>query len=488
MGLAAIGCPSTDAGAEHLIAILSEFGGNVIVLGDNDDAGRRHAEGIAASICESIPGSVEWATTPGGHKDPREWLNHRFPDGVARVSDTALTDAGADFMSALEPRRPEPAEPRPGRARAKLICFADVKPQPLEWLWRMRFPLGSISLIVGDPGGGKPTFTSDLAARVTTGEPWPDLPGERRSPGGVIVLNAEDLLDSIVVPRFRAAGGELSRAMFMAGVETAGGARYFTLDQIDALEDALTQMLDCRLVIIDPVSAYLGSVNSDKDAAVRGLLAPLADLASRYRVAVILVQHANKSQGTKALYRPGGSIGFVATARAAWVLGADPGNERRRLLVPLKCNLAPSATGLAFEIESVEVAGSDSVGRARYLNEVVSVSADELLGSDTGRTSSQSAVGRAKSFLVERLADGPVLSTELEEAAKAAGISVASFRRAKTDLGVEAVKEGFDGGWACALPEGAHEGAQGAHRGDMSIFGENAHLRGEQPSSDRSPA
>jgi len=61
------------------------------------------------------------------------------------------------------------------------------------------------------------------------------------------------------------------------------GIGYFNLaSDLPALEEAIRQTADARLVIIDPISVYLGGTDSHKNADIRGLLAPLADLAARY--------------------------------------------------------------------------------------------------------------------------------------------------------------------------------------------------------------
>src|SRR5439155_13947226 len=78
--------------------------------------------------------------------------------------------------------------------------------------------------------------------------------------------------------------------------------RAVTLADIDTIHDALTQAADARLVIVDPASAYLSDTDSHKNAEVRALLAPLAELATRRDVAIVLITHLSKS-GDSAIYR-----------------------------------------------------------------------------------------------------------------------------------------------------------------------------------------
>ena len=61
-----------------------------------------------------------------------------------------------------------------------------------------------------------------------------------------------------------------------------------------------------RLVIIDPLSAYFGSVDTFKESTVRAILSPLGDMASRFNVALVCIMHLNKGTSSKALYRTQG--------------------------------------------------------------------------------------------------------------------------------------------------------------------------------------
>ncbi len=102
-----------------------------------------------------------------------------------------------------------------------------------------------------------------------------------------------------------------------------------------------------RLVIIDPLAAYLGSTDSHCDAEVRGLLAPLAALAERTDAAVLGVMHLAKSSQRPAIYRAIGSIAFAAAARIVLAVAADPDRDDRRIMMPVKSNLAAASEALA---------------------------------------------------------------------------------------------------------------------------------------------
>src|SRR5439155_4738624 len=101
------------------------------------------------------------------------------------------------------------------------------------------------------------------------------------------------------------------------------------------------------LVIVDPINAYLGSsLDTHRDAALRSVLAPLANLAESWRVAVAFVGHLNKSSRDRAIYRANGSVAYIGAPRVVHLVGLNPDNERERVIVCIKNNLAPTPSAL----------------------------------------------------------------------------------------------------------------------------------------------
>src|SRR5262249_42740241 len=131
------------------------------------------------------------------------------------------------------------------------------------------------------------------------------------------------------------------------------------------------------LLVISPISAYLGSKDSFKDAEVRAILDPLAALAERRRVAVIGIMHLTKNQQRRVLSRINGSGGFVGVARVVLVVGEDPDRPARRLLASVKNNLGPQAPALAFTISDAGLNWDETP---------IAGTADELLAQDDALT------------------------------------------------------------------------------------------------------
>jgi hypothetical protein len=333
---------------------------------------------------------------------------------------------------------PRPISPR-------LIRLSDVRPEPLQWLWPGRIALGKLSIVAGDPGLGKSFLTCDLAARVSRGAPWPD--GSSLAPlGGVVLMNCEDGLADTIRPRLDAHAADVSRIVALDGVTdrtTSAEGRSFDLTRdLEALSTAIDEVEDCRLVIIDPVTAYLGQqTDSHRAADVRAVLAPLAALAERRRTAVVGVSHLNKGSGP-AMYRTIGSIAFTAAARSVWCVVRDRKDAERRLFLPVKNNLAYDQGGLAYTLDD---------GVVQWEADAVPTSIDEALGE--GRDLQQAdAVTQAVEWLGERLQAGPQPTQELKADAVAAGISRRALVQAKMALGVEMSPDGYMGAWQWRLP------------------------------------
>ena len=282
----------------------------------------------------------------------------------------------------------------------------------------------------------------------------------------MIVLSAEDDAADTIIPRLTAAGADLSRVHIVSAVATDDqkSRRLFNLQSdLVTLEEAIARVGDVRLVIIDPVSSYLGKVDSHKNAEVRTVLEPIGEMASRLRVAVVAVTHFSKGTGTSANHRIIGSIAFVAAARAAFIVSRDPDDENRRLFVPSKNNLGPDRDGLAFRIETRDVGRGIIAPAVSWDSEPVKRTADEILSAMSGSGDRHTAKDEAKTFLQEALGSRPVLVSDLEAEARAAGLlgerqrlSYNKAIRAAADiLGVVRRREGFGPGavYRWSLPD-----------------------------------
>jgi putative DNA primase/helicase len=350
-----------------------------------------------------------------------------------------------------------PASPRRQVAsvgRPIILRMDAVQPSPVQWLWDNKIPRGKLTLWVGDPGVGKSAGSTDIAARVSADLGFPDG-SPTRGPAGVVLISAEDGADDTIRPRLDVAGADVSRISLVQSVswfdENLGTSeRQLDLQRdLPALEEAIQQTADCVLVVVDPVTSYLGKIDSHKNAEVRAVLTPLAKMAAKYCVAILGITHLNKSTA-RAMDRVTGSLAFVAQARAVWIVGRDKKDHERRLVACLKNNLARDTMGMAYRL--VDVGGYP---RAEWEPDPVDIRADDLLAQERADATAREGRHReVETWLKKLLADGPMCSREVEAEAKGADIPWAAVRAAKARLGIVPYHEGGrHGSWKWTLPQ-----------------------------------
>ena len=355
-------------------------------------------------------------------------------------------EIGKKMPRILNSKNPEAKKDQvKSKAKAITICAADVVIEEVEWLWRNRFPVGKISLIAGDPGLGKSFLTADMTARVSTGKPWVD--GSPCKMGNVLFLSAEDAAADTIVPRLKSMDANLKNIHILEAVTEVmvdgNKERGFSLESdIKTLEDLLEKIQGVKLVIIDPITSYLGSgksCDSHKNSDVRAILSPLSKLAERKRVAIVLVSHLNKSESQSAINRVTGSGAFVAAARVAYYVAKSPDDPDLKIFAPVKANLAPPMEALSYTIQSKED-GKPFFHWEQTRLGVINL--DEFL--NRGSKKEDGKLDEAKEVLAELIKEKPEWDRkELLGVAKGIGVSERTLDRAKIDLGIKTIRSGF---------------------------------------------
>jgi putative DNA primase/helicase len=348
---------------------------------------------------------------------------------------------------------------------------SDIQPERLEWVWPGRIARGKAALLGGPPGLGKSQVMANIAAIVSTGGRWPCNEGNAPQ-GDVVILSAEDGIADTIVPRLIAAGADTSCVRIVAAATKMDGTgrKTFSLKtDVDLLEELSREIGTVRLIIIDPISAYMGGADGNGNVETREVLEPLAEMANRLGIAVVAVTHLNKggAGGQSALNRFAGSIAFVAAARSAYLVIEDPDDENRRLFLQAKNNLGPKGKGLAFRVEQRLIPGDILASNISWDTDHVTASVDEaLIASETrgGGGENRSGKDEATDFLRSVLSNGPVAVADIEAEARAAGLlgrespigQNKTFRQARKELGVMSSRDGFGPGarYVLSLPEG----------------------------------
>jgi hypothetical protein len=305
-----------------------------------------------------------------------------------------------------------------------------VTPRPIEWLWPGWIPLGKTITQGGDPGLGKSTLLLDLAARVSTDGAMPD--GSQGATGRVVILSAEDAIR----PRLEAAGADLTRITILDTVTDTKGPRPLQIPLDLPSLKAKLQEVSARLLIIDPLSAFLVGPDANKDQEVRRALYDLYLVSREARCTSILMRHLNKRSGGSAMYRGNMSIAVIGHSRAGLLVARDPDDDRHRILAMVKCNYAAEPPALRYHLEPMgQVCRVGWIGQSHY-------HADDLVQQQpTDAEKEEKQEARTKRELCKELIDcllahGPKEIRWIKKECAEAGFSRATVERAAKDLGV----------------------------------------------------
>lgn len=380
-----------------LMAFLSERPKitSVFLCLDNDRAGNEACEKLAGEISERY--SV--IRLKPSRKDWNEILCDKNADRKKAIAETITIKV------------PEAEEQVP------MLCYEDIEQTSVDWLWFPYIPFGKLTIIQGNPGEGKTYFAMMLTAACTNRKLFPNM--EDIEPFNVIYQTAEDGMGDTIKPRLVEAGADLSRVMVIDDTEEA-----LTLSD-DRIEKAVRQN-QVRLVIIDPVQAFIGAdVDMNRANEVRPVFRKLGMIAEKTRCAIVLIGHLNKSSGMQSTYRGLGSIDIMAAVRSLIFIGKVRKDPTTRVLIHEKSSLAPPGETMAFKLGDEE--GFRWVG-------AYEISADELLDGKEGKAT-ETKLERGAKLIRELLANKKEISIrELDEKAKEQGISGRTMRDVRSRM------------------------------------------------------
>jgi putative DNA primase/helicase len=385
-----------------------------------------------------------------------EFLAGRCGQALTAAGMPALESEPGPTGPQIEPACPPaaaataaPHEPAELKRGARITCAADIVRRDVEWLWPGRVPLGMLTMLAGDPKLGKGFVALDMATALSRGLPLPQGGFASRT-GSTLLMSAEDAAAETVIARLTTAGANLAKIHLFESVILGNGSealpslRY----DIDVITAAAARFGDCKLIVIDPVSAYLEGVDDHRNAALRSALSPLKTLAERLGAAVVLINHLTKKAAASGKHRVLGSIAYVGACRANHLFVRDPKDpdNRRVLMLDNGSNLAPTAPALAYTIED----GGDGP-RIIWSDEPVPITVDEALRPESGLRSpgQERELSECEEWLREALAGAPVLAADLRRAGRDAGFSWTTLRRARSRIGAVTRRDGFGPGSKC---------------------------------------
>ena len=368
---------------------------SVFLCLDNDHAGNEACEKLAGEI----PDGYRVIRLKPARKDWNEILCDENADRKKVIQETVTMKM--QEKEALVP----------------MLCYKDIEQTSVEWLWFPYIPFGKLTIIQGNPGEGKTYFAMMLTAACTNRKLFPNM--EDIEPFNVIYKTAEDGMGDTIKPRLVEAGADLSRVMVIDDSEEV-----LTLSD-DRIEKAVRQN-HVRLVIIDPVQAFIGAdVDMNRANEVRPVFRKLGMIAEKTSCAIVLIGHLNKSSGTQSTYRGLGSIDIMAAVRSLIFIGKVRKDPTTRVLIHEKSSLAPPGETMAFKLGDEE--GFRWVG-------AYEISADELLDGKEGKAT-ETKLERGAKLIQELLVDKNEISIrELDDKAKEQGISGRTMRDVRSRM------------------------------------------------------
>lgn len=307
------------------------------------------------------------------------------------------------------------------KAKLRMIKLSEIQTQEVKWLWFPMIPYGKLTIVQGDQGDGKTTLILNIAAKLSKGEGL-DENMKPTEPMNIIYQTAEDGLADTVKPRLEMAGADCERIMVIDESEKS-------LSMIDErLEEAVIKT-NAKLLILDPIQAYLGGgMDMNRANEARDMTKKLGALAEKYKCAIVLIGHMNKASGNKAAYRGMGFIDFFAVARSVLLVGRVEGDPNIRAVVQIKNNLAQFGHPKAFELME---------SGFRWLGDY-EITADEVLGGIAPKANKLEQAKRMHRELTET--SNAVQSNEIFDMAEEQGISKRTLENAKKELCIRARK------------------------------------------------
>lgn len=327
----------------------------------------------------------------------------------------------------------------PVKALPQIIPFSEIPEERLEFLWYPYICLGTLGLLDGDPGDGKSQLCVWLCSRLSRGDKLPN--GDRFEPANCFLFNFEDLPGAVIKKRLEANGADLSRVFIQS--------RQFqlTAEMVEWMDGEIAEKQP-RLVILDPIQAFMSGVDGNSNIDVREFMSRLGEIAMNRKCAIICVRHFGKGAQDKAMKKGLGSTDFVGISRNQFGLAKRVDDARGFIVFHMKTNFERGETMLFTMGDADGRKGEQpKIGFDKFTD----VTADDFFsGEVSSRGPDQDEREIAKEYLLEALAGGPKAATVLKSQGEPRLISASTLDRARKELGIITAKEGKI--WLWSLP------------------------------------
>lgn len=341
----------------------------------------------------------------------------------------------------------------------QFVLASSVEMEITRWLWYEHIPVGDLTVFAGMPQKGKSTAAIDVVARLTTGR---DFPGSFKQIDAceVAILASEDNPKTTTVPRLVAAQADIAKVLIIKGSEDGTQEWEIALDQdLERLRTFLDEHPAIKLIVMDPVTSYIGDVDPNKPKEVRPFLNKLKQFAEEMHVSLLLIMHLSKNPDVSALHRVGGAATWIEVPRSVWFFDVKQQDDETAppvyVMVNGKLNIVADERKRSLEYTfagvEVDIKGvMQSMGTIQWGGES-DVTLEQQYNRKDKPGPTPVKTEAAQTWLQQYLAAGPRLSADVFGDGHANGHKKDTLYEAKNRLGVEAVHMGRS--WAWKLPE-----------------------------------
>lgn len=291
--------------------------------------------------------------------------------------------------------------------------YSHIKSKRVQWLWYPYIPFGKITLLEGDPGDGKTSFILYLAS-ILSRDDSKRLDGLTKKTINIIYQSTEDDKEDSIKPKLELYGADCRNIYFINGKDK------INLDD-DEIEKSIIET-KAKLLILDPLQAFLGDNSIVNVTDLRPLFNRISDVAKNTECAIVFIGHMNKSSKSKDLYRSMGSIDIIAAARSVLLLRQTDASSNFRIIEQIKNNITKKGDPIGFEFLK---SGKINIIKAF----------------DNSESKPKKKIDLVCQYLIEKTSDKLIRSADIESEIKNMHISLRTLNEAKKRIGIKAVRK-----------------------------------------------